>query len=181
MRYRSFLSTFAFFVAVSFPAWSQSFNGAFDGLGDNDQPIQIEADQFEVFDSQNTAVLTGNVSVVQGDTILKARTLKVFYFRSGENASNESGVRKIEAEGRVAVRSQGNRATADRAVVDLVAEIVTMTGNVLLSQGKNVAEGCTLTVNLKTSVSKIQPCGGTSASSGGRVKILLDPKSRRTN
>ena len=160
-------------------AHAQSFGGAFDGVGDNNEPIQIEADSLEIVDDQNTALLTGNVNVVQGTTIMKAKRIKVYYLRKNESGQSKSGIRKIEASGKVAVRSEDNYATADNAVVDMISEIVTMKGNVFVSQGNNVANGCTLTVNLKTSVSEIKPCKSSSGS--GRVRILLDPKSRKTN
>lgn len=177
-----YLRMFMLAAAVIIPVQlvhAQSFGGAFDGMGDSDEPIQIEADKLEIIDDENTALLTGNVSVVQGTTILKARRIKVFYLRENEANQTESGIRTIEASGKVAVRSQDNLATADRATVDMVTEMVVMSGNVLLSQGNNVAKGCTVTVNLKTNVSEIKPCPTSSGS--GRVKILLDPKSRNTN
>lgn len=161
------------------PVAAQSFGSAFDGVGNNDEPIQIEADKLEIIDNENTALLTGNVSVVQGTTIMKARQIKVYYVREDQAGQTASGIKKIEASGRVAVRSEDNLATADEATVDMVSEIVVMSGNVLLSQGTNVAKGCTVTVNLKTNVSEIKPCP--SAAGNGRVKILLDPKSRTTN
>ena len=173
------------FSVIVFPlfcagnAYAQSFGGAFDGVGNNNEPIQIEADSLEIVDDQNTALLTGNVNVVQGTTIMKAKRIKVYYLRKNESGQSKSGIRKIEASGKVAVRSEDNYATADNAVVDMVSEIVTMKGNVFVSQGNNVANGCTLTVNLKTSVSEIKPCKSSSGS--GRVRILLDPKSRKTN
>ncbi|MEM9332114.1 MAG: LptA/OstA family protein [Pseudomonadota bacterium] len=170
-----------FLTGLIMHAHAQSFGGAFDGVGNNDKPIQIEADSLEIIDNQNTALLTGNVSVVQGTTILKAKNIKVFYLSDNERSKSKSGIRKIEASGTVAVRSQDNYASADKAVVDMVSEIVTMSGNVFISQGKNIANGCTLIVNLKTSVSEIKPCKSTSGSGSGRVKLLLDPKSRNTN
>ena len=166
-------------VASSIQVHSQSFGGAFDGVGDNDEPIQIEADSLEVIDDQNTAYLTGNVSVVQGSTILKAKAITVYYFRSGQSDQSKSGIKKIIASGKVAVRSEDNYASADEAVVDMASEIVTMTGNVYISQGNNIANGCTLIVNLQTSVSEIKPCAQSSGSK--RVKLLLDPKSGKNN
>ncbi len=160
---------------------AQSFGGAFDGVGDNDKPIQIEADRLEIVDDQNTALLTGNVSVVQGTTLLKARKIKVFYLRGNEAKQSKSGIKRIEASGKVAVRSDDNHATADKATVNMVTEIVTMSGNVIMSQGNNIAKGCEVVVNLKTNVSEIKPCGGSSNQGSGRIKLLLDPKSRKTN
>lgn len=161
-------------------AHAQSASNAFAGMGDNDQPIQIEADRLEIIDNQNTALLTGNVSVVQGSTILKARQIKVFYLRSGQQNQTNSGIRQIDASGKVAIRSEDNHVTADKASVDMVKEFVTLSGNVLISQGQNIVKGCIVTVDLKSNVSNVRPCGG-SSSGNGRIKLLLDPKSRKTN
>ena len=65
--------TLLFIAAYGSSASAQSLGGAFDGIGNTEDPIQIEADKLEVLDAQNTALLTGNVSVVQGTTILNAR------------------------------------------------------------------------------------------------------------
>ena len=164
---------------VSF-AQAQSAGNAFKGMGNNDEPIQIEADKLEIIDNQNTALLTGNVSVVQGETILKAREIKVFYLRSDQQSKTNSGIRQIDASGKVAIRSADNHVTADKASVDMIKEFVTLTGNVLISQGQNIVKGCIVTVDLKRNVSNVKPCGGTS-SGNGRIKLLLDPKSRKTN
>ena len=161
-------------------AQGQSASNAFKGMGNNNEPIQIEADKLEIIDNQNTALLTGNVSVVQGATLLKARQIKVFYLRSDQQSKTNSGIRQIEASGKVAIRSEDNHVTADKASVDMVREFVTLTGNVLISQGQNIVKGCIVTVDLKRNVSNVKPCGGTSPGSG-RIKLLLDPKSRKTN
>ena len=167
-------------AATGTSTYGQQLGNAFRGMGDNDKPIQIEADKLEIIDNENTALLTGNVNVVQGDTILKARQLTVYYLRENERGKTNSGIRKIVASGKVAIRSAGNRATANKATIDMLTEFVTLSGNVLISQGANVVEGCKVTVNLKTNVSKVQPCGATSQGTG-RVRILLDPKSNKTN
>jgi len=48
----------------------------------NNQPIQIESDKLEVHQNQNEAIFTGNVNVVQGDTLLKAGRMVVYYVKS---------------------------------------------------------------------------------------------------
>lgn len=153
------------------PALAQNFGGAFSGMSDSSQPIQIEADKLEVADKHGTATFWGNVKVVQGSTILRASSLKVYYFQDGSGSNGK--VKRIEAGGRVAVRSEDQRASSDKAIFDMQSEIVTMTGNVTVSQGQNVATGCKLLVYLKTSTTEFTPC----KKKGGRVKILLTPKS----
>ncbi|MEM7069788.1 MAG: LptA/OstA family protein [Pseudomonadota bacterium] len=174
-----FSSALIIWTLMAGSVMAQTFGGAFDGVGDNDEPIQIEADSLEVIDDQNTALLSGNVSVVQGTTILKAKAIKVYYFRKGQQNQSKSGIRLIEATGKVAVRSEDNFASADKAIVDMASEIVTMSGNVYISQGNNVVNGCKLIVNLQTNVSEIKPCA--EASGKKRIKMLLDPKSRNNN
>jgi len=53
---------------------------AMQGFSQNrDQPIHIEAPVLEVRDKKKEATFSGNVKVVQGDTVLTAQTLVVFY------------------------------------------------------------------------------------------------------
>ena len=168
----------AIMLCTTVLAHAQSAGGAFQGVGNNNQPIQIEADKLEIVDDQNTALLTGNVSVVQGKTLMRATRIKVFYERAGEKGKTKSGIRQIEATGKVAVRSGDNKVSADKATINMISETVLMTGNVVVSQTGNVLSACKVTVNLKTNVSKVTTCSSSSGSSGGRVKILLTPKSR---
>lgn len=166
-------------LGFAIPSFAQSAGGAFKGIGNNNDPIQIEADKLEIIDDENTALLTGNVSVVQGETLMQATRIKVFYERAGESGKTKSGIRQIEASGKVAVRSGENKVSADQATINMISETVLMTGNVIVSQTGNVLSACKVTVNLKTNVSNVTPCSSSSGSSGNeRVKILLTPKSR---
>lgn len=153
-------------------ATAQTFGGAFDGMSDSDEPIQIEADKLEVADSEGTAVFSGNVSVTQGTTLLKTDRLKVFYGRDSNGRSGPGGnVRKIEAQGQVAVRSGDQVASAEKAEVDMESQIASLSGNVSVSQGNNIITGCTVTIDMKTNDIDVKPCktGG-----GGRIKVLID-------
>jgi len=170
------ITGFIFFVMIVSNALAQSAGGAFQGIGNNDDPIQIEADKLEIVDNENTALLTGNVSVVQGETLMQATRIKVFYERAGEQGQTRSGIRRIEASGKVAVRSGENRVSADQATINMISETVLMTGNVVVSQTGNVLSACKVTVDLKTNVSNVTPCESASGSRE-RVKILLTPKS----
>jgi len=163
-------------IGFATSSFAQSAGGAFKGVGNNNEPIQIEADKLEIVDDENTALLTGNVSVVQGETLMRATRIKVFYERAGEKGKTKSGIRQIEASGKVAVRSGENKVSADKATINMISETVLMTGNVIVSQTGNVLSACKVTVNLKTNVSNVTPC--TSSSGNERVKILLTPKSR---
>ena len=131
-----------------------------------DLPVQIDAKTLEVQDKKKTATFTGNVKVVQGDTTMTCRTLVVFYGQElGIGASdtpvvkanstagavpNAQNIRLIQARGDVLVVSRDQNATGDLGVYDLQAKTITLTGNVVLSQGKNVIHGDKLIVDTVT-------------------------------
>lgn len=170
------LAIFSGSMTISTAA-AQSFGGAFEGMKDSNQPIQIEADRLEVEDKKGTALLSGNVNVVQGTTVLKAGTMRIFYHSDSKNASGgpNGNIKRIIASGNVAVRSGEQQATANSMVYDTQTQVVEMTGSVAISQGNDVITGCTLKVNIETSAAKLEPCKGKKKE---RVKLLLTPNSR---
>lgn len=147
---------------------------------DGGQPIQIESDRLEVRDSDGTAVFTGNVSVVQGPTLLRAGNMTVYYKNQGDGASAASAgsadIDRLEVSGKVYVRSEKQVATGDAGSFDMRTEVLTLTGKeVVLTEGDNVIVGCKLTVQMATGQAQLDGCGG--SQSGGRVKMLLNPGS----
>lgn len=146
-----------------------------------DKPIQIESDKLEVRDADSIAIFTGNVSVVQGDTLMKSGVMTVHYAKkAGETgpaaaAPASSNIERIEVDGKVYVKSKEQVATGDKGTFDMKTEIMTMTGKeVVLTEGPNVIVGCKLTVQMKTGAAQLDGCGD----GGGRVKMLLQPKSQ---
>ncbi len=148
---------------------AQNFSGAFEGMQDSDKPIQISADRLEVKDKKGTAVFSGNVEVVQGTTILKAKRMKVTYTRGDKTP--DGNLKYIEATGEIAVRSGDQKATAERGDFNMLKQTVKLSGNVIISQGSNLVFGCILEVNLRTSSATLKPC-----KNKGRPIILFDPK-----
>ena len=152
---------------------AQDFGAAFSGFNSgSDTPIQIEADRLEVRDAEKLAIYSGHVRVLQGDTLLEAPELRVFY--TGEAAAG--GARQTASPAR---RCRGSRpvpasrcapATRWRAATGRsstwTSDLVTMSGNVVLTQGQNVVRGERLVVNLTTKEGRIE---------GGRVQTLITP------
>ena len=159
--------------------------GAFSGFKSGTKsPIQIEADRLEVIDKKATAIFQGNVKVVQGASVLKADKLKVFYIKGpkGKKSTQGNSIKKLEVSGTVYVRSENNEATGDRGSFDMITEDVELAGNVVLTQGKNIMTGCRLRANLKTGIAKmISNCDEKQGKKPGRVKMLLEPGSAKTN
>ena len=164
-----------------------------------DQPIQIDATTLEVHDKSKIATFSGDVLVVQGDTTIKCQTLVVFYgaeHGAGQNQAVASvappaagappgprlqatpvvpqgaqDIRRIEARGGVTVISKDQTATGDLGVYDLKKKTITLTGNVVVSQGKNVLHGDRVVVDTTTGNAHVESNGP----SHDRVRALILP------
>jgi lipopolysaccharide export system protein LptA len=170
MQGRLFPLTMLAVLAMTASVRAQDFGAAFSGFDTgSEDPIQIEADKLEVRDPEKLAVYSGHVRVRQGETILETPALQVFY--SGEPTAAGapgSAVTRIEAGPSVTVRSGDQTASGERAVLDMTQDVITISGNVVLTQGPNVVRGDRLVVNLATKQGHIE---------GGRVQTLITPSS----
>ena len=164
----------------------QGVPNAMQGFSQNrDQPIQIEAATLEMRDKKKEATFAGNVKVVQGDTTMTSKTLVVFYDSATAAGSSpaskaksapipaaapgpggSSSIRRLEAKGSVVVTQKDQVVTGETAVFDTKANLVTMLGGVILTQGKNVLRGDKLVVDMTTGVSRVE-------SDSGRVQGLF--------
>jgi Uncharacterized protein conserved in bacteria len=182
MTFRRSLHTPAFTIvagllslAAASPVLAQATTSQMEGMKlSNDEPIQIESDQLEIKEQEKTAYFTGNVKVVQGTTTMRAGKMTVLY--TGEGSSMTSGnadIDKIFLDDKVLLTSGTQQATAQKGEFDMPSQTFILTGDqVVLSEGANVFKGCKLTVYMNTGEAKLDACGG-------RVEILLDPKSRQ--
>ena len=90
-------------------------------------------------------------------------------------ADKNTQITKIEAKGDVVITSDKDQTTtSDWALYDLPSQMVTVGGNVVLTQGKNVLKGDRLVIDLKTGESRFENTGNTAA--GGRIRALFMPK-----
>jgi lipopolysaccharide export system protein LptA len=167
----------------------QGVPNAMQGFSQNrDQPIQIEAASLEMRDKKKEATFAGNVKVVQGDTTMTSKTLVVFYDSTSAPAAapsanskaaksapiqsatpgpgGSSSIRRLEARGNVVVTQKDQVVTGETAVFDTRANMITMLGGIVLTQGKNVLRGDRLMVDMTTGVSRVE-------SDSGRVQGLF--------
>lgn len=169
----------------------QGVPNAMQGFSQNrDKPIQIEAASLEVRDKKKEATFSGNVKVVQGDTTMSSKSLVVFYDQNpapeqqaapkkGAKAApatpmqsatpgpgGSSSIKRLEARGSVVVTQKDQVVTGDLAVFDTKANMITMSGGVVLTQCKNVLRGDRLMVDMTTGVSRVE-------SESGRVQALF--------
>ncbi|PDQ20512.1 LPS ABC transporter substrate-binding protein LptA [Mesorhizobium sanjuanii] len=152
-----------------------------------DKPIQIESDKLEVRQADSVAVFTGNVSVVQGPTVLKAGKMTVYYVKdagaakdaaakgaaaAGAAMTGSANIDHLEVDNKVYIKSDDQVATGDRGTFDMKSEVLVLSGSkVVLSQGDNVLVGCKLTVQMKSGLAQVDACGG-------RVMMSITPPAK---
>ncbi len=146
--------------------------GPFGGFKhDSTAPIEITSDALEVQQAQNLAVFSGDVVAGQGTLRLTADRVEVTYAEQAGGNSQTGAIRNLQAEGNVFISNGAETAQGAHARYDVESGMITMTGKVVLTQGKNVISGETLTINLNEGQGKVQ----------GRVKSIFTPQKKQTN
>jgi lipopolysaccharide export system protein LptA len=183
-------ATLAVAASAAAPAATQGLlPGGRSRAQGKDLPVQIDAKTLEVRDKSKIATFSGDVKVVQGDTTMHCDKLVVFYGQELGIADNKQAVqaststdsgavpgaqniRRIEARGNVTVTDKDQSASGNIGVYDLRAKTITLTGNVVVSQGNNVIHGDRVVVDTVTGNAHVEAAQGTSA---GRVRALIIP------
>jgi lipopolysaccharide transport protein LptA len=161
-------------------AQEKTDGGGFTGMSsfrtDPNAPVDIAADQLEMIDAKKIAVFRGDVHAQQGD--FKVRTAELTAHYSGSSGlGNLAGVQpeagnvaaaerqsqtaakltRLKANGKVVVTSKnGQSATGDWADFDVAANTVTLGGEVVLNQARNVVRGTRLLIDLTSGESVIK-------------------------
>jgi lipopolysaccharide export system protein LptA len=189
LRCRNLLPQLAFLLAMVAGAPAQPAQSAapaqtgvpnaLQGFSKNrDQPVKIDSASLEVRDKDKVATFSGDVHLSQGDTTLSCKTLVVFYDDHGRSSTlkaaqpgpgGQQQIRRLEARGGVTVNQKDQTATGNTGVFDMKTNTVTLSGNVVVTQGQNVLRGERLIVDLTSGVSRVE---------GGRVQGLFLPHSQ---
>ena len=187
LRSLALAAVLVFAGGFAFAQGSKGPPNALQGFSQNrDQPVHIDAATLEVRDKDKIATFSGNVHVRQGDTDMRCKSLVVFYEQDDGNDAPGKGkpmqqaapgpggnqkIKKLEARGSVVVKQKEQTATGDLGIFDMLSNTVTLTGHVVMTQGKNVLRGDKLVVDLASGVSRVE-----SAKNGhGRVQGLFLP------
>jgi lipopolysaccharide export system protein LptA len=151
-------------------AQPQGPQNALQGFSQNrDQPVKIKAASLEVRDKDKVATFSGDVHVVNGDTELRCKSLRVFYDDDSKTDSKAGGMKtadpgpggnrqiaRIEANGGVTVVQKDQHATGESAIFNMRENTVALTGNVVVVRGTDVLRGRKLTVDLTSGVSRVE-------------------------
>jgi lipopolysaccharide transport protein LptA/LPS export ABC transporter protein LptC len=127
-------------------------------------PIDVEADRLDVDDKSKVATFRGDVHAVQGTFTVRTSEMRSHYTGNAGLAQQlipgephpPAQLTRIEARGKVIVTSQGGQdATGDWADFDVKENKVTLGGDVVLTQEKNVVRGTRLVIDMVTGESII--------------------------
>ena len=156
MKFVSHLLSCAFLLAAV--ATQVSAQGASISLGtptfDTGQPVEVSADSLSVDQGTGQAVFDGNVLVVQGDVRMSAGRILVIYAQ--DSNGNASGIDRLEADGGVTFVTATDAAEARQAVYSVADGVVTLSGEVLLTQGQNAISGERLVIDLSSGTGRME-------------------------
>jgi len=160
----------------------------------NKEPIEITADELEVFRIENKAIFTGTVEAVQGDMKLNADKMTVFYAQNNNDNSKKStpsspntgasnSIERIKATGNVFLSTPTETAQGNYGDYDLNTKTIKLNEEVVLTKGKNVVKGDFFVYNQETGHSKVWSTGATKTNSvtgdknkAERVRSIFVPK-----
>lgn len=136
-------------------------------------PVDVTADRIEVQDRADRAIFAGNVHATQAEMTLETERLTVAYSNKpgagGGSAAGGVQIHRLDAAGGVVVRSPSETAKGDFGIYDLDRKLITLIGNVQLTQRNNIVNGQRLVINLDSGRAVVDGGPPGVNSSGGRV------------
>jgi lipopolysaccharide export system protein LptA len=149
-------------------------------------PIDVEADQLVAQNQQCVATWKGSVEAKQGTSRLRADTLTIYEkVGAGPSQPQAQGVggvsgkcgsdpEKLIADGSVYYATPQEVVKGDHAIYVADTKTITVTGDVVISQGKNVVVGNTLVIDTDTGRATME---STAKGRGqpGRVRAVIFP------
>jgi lipopolysaccharide export system protein LptA len=159
------------------------------GNGDKG-PIGTDSDKLERYDDKRMTVLTGSVEATQSGARLVSDKLTVYSYGPGEGPNAQAkpapgakgssteddtsinGVKQMIAEGHVYYVTQNETARSDRMVYDAEPDTITLTGGVIVVQGKNVMRGDKMVIDRKTSQTTVVS-DATGRNNPNRVRAVI--------
>lgn len=137
-------------------------------------PIRVKADRSEVLDQERKVLLIDNVDITQGDARLRADNVTLAYGgerdAAGSNTVGAFGdIETMTARGNVFYVTPDLKATGDLGVYDARNETITLTDNVVLVRGDDVAKGERLVMDLAAGITTLD-------GAGSQVNMVIIPQ-----
>lgn len=167
-------------------AGAQNMMGTFKT--DPNAPMDVEADTLEVLETSNQAIFRGSVKAQQGDFVVKAPEMVAFFTGQGglgmgttkpNDPAGSSEITRVEARHKVEITSkEGQTAKGDWATFDVKANTVLLGGHVVVTRGKDVAQGPRLKIDLTTGMYRFELDEKSAAAVANAPPIISPPVPR---
>jgi lipopolysaccharide export system protein LptA len=130
--------------------------------------VNIEASEMEILETDKRAVFRGDVVAKRpGDTIRCQEMIVNYVDVKAADGTSNTEVDNLDCKSAVTITTATQIITGDLAKFQLRRDLLEVTGNVKVVQGKTVIRGPRLTVDLKSKRTKME---------GGRVRGTFVPK-----
>lgn len=155
-------------------------------LGGGKEPIDVTADVQEIVNSTCTTIFRGSAEALQGTSRLRADVLTAHMApqkgTKGSGNVNNPGcgeLESIDAQGSVYFVTPQRRVHGDAGVYDAASTTLTITGDVVAVEGKNVMRGARMIYNTQTGAGRVEGTG-TGPNAKNRPRAVLYPKDADT-
>jgi lipopolysaccharide export system protein LptA len=127
-------------------------------------------DVLEYWQDQDVLVAKGDVVILKTDgTRINGDKVTSYFSRDAVSGKREAF--QVKAEGNVRVDTGKEVATSQRAVYDPNTRIAVLTGDVVITQNRNVFRGARAEIDMEKGISRLLPA------EGQRVRSTIRPKS----
>lgn len=142
---------FAALIASVFavPATAQTNINLGGIAADPSAPVEVTADNLNVDQDTGSAVFSGNVVIGQGDLRLSAPSVQVTY------AADSGDITRLQATGGVTFATATEAAEAQSADYNLASGLLTLNGNVLLTQGQSALSADSMVLDLNAGTAQM--------------------------
>jgi lipopolysaccharide export system protein LptA len=144
---RFFAALIALVFAVPATAQTDINLGGIDA--DPSAPVEVTADNLNVDQDTGSAVFSGNVVIGQGDLRLSAPSVQVTY------AADSGDITRLQATGGVTFATATEAAEAQSADYNLASGLLTLNGNVLLTQGQSALSADSMVLDLNAGTAQM--------------------------
>lgn len=138
-------------------------------IGDSSQPLDTIADRIENLDSEGRTILTGHVDMTQGDRRIMADRVELVWTQPENGGRGD--IERVIATGHVRYFSPLQNATGDLGVYEMGSDTITLTGDVVITQGENVITTTRFVSNLTSGNSNFGEAGD-----GRPVRAVIYPR-----
>ena len=136
-------------LVLAVPATAQT-NIDLGGIAaDPSAPVEIIADNLNVDQDTGSAVFSGNVVIGQGDLRLSAPSVQVSY------AAETGDITRLQASGGVTFATATEAAEAQSADYNLASGLLTLNGDVMLTQGKSALSSDSMILDLNAGTAQM--------------------------